>query len=215
MTTLTTGYGGVAYPDTAENVDIPADMLAMATSLNAKVLGVWADTTARNSAYGTLPAGTKAIGYLVGQGVQVHNGTTWEWVGKRTPTVYSFVGGGAGSPFNGTITPTQWNTVNYTFTPTDTGFAEIYFECDANTQAAGFGYAFIDVFVSLNGGASVQIDSVIPINDAFQKNWTRWRVPANTKLIAGQSVLLTAKLHTTFANGTWGILGMNWKVVQQ
>jgi hypothetical protein len=215
MGTVTSGYGGVVTPDTSENVDVPADMLVMAASLNAKVLGVFADTTARNTAYGTLAGGSKALCYLVGLGVQIHNGTSWEWVGAHSPVVNLLSVGSTGSPFAGNTTPTQWTTANYPFTPTETGWAEVYVETDANTNTTGFGYATLDVYLSLNGGAAVKIDQFDPINDSIVKQRTSHKVPANVKLTASQTALFTAKVYTTISNGNWGINALNWKVIQQ
>lgn len=215
MGTVTTGYGGVVVPDATENVDVPADMLVMAASLNAKVLGVFADTTARNTAYGTLAGGSKALCYIVGQGVQVHNGTSWEWVGAHAPVVNLLSVGSTGSPFAGNVTPTQWTTANYSFTPTETGWAEVFIETDAVTNTTGYGYATLDVYLSLGGGAAVMLDQFDPVNDTITKLRSSHRVPVNVKLTAGQSTLFTAKVHTTFANGNWGINGLNWKVIQQ
>jgi hypothetical protein len=189
-------------------------MLALAASVNAKVLGVFADTTARNTAYGTLTAGTKALCYLVGQGVQVHNGTTWEWVGNHAPVSYILSVGNTGSPFAGGTTAAQWNTANYSFTPTDTGWAQVWVAVDATTNT-GFGYATIEVWLSLNGGAAALVGSFDPISDSTGHQRTNNRLPTNVRLVAGQTALFTAKLRTTFANGNWGINGLTWQIVQQ
>jgi hypothetical protein len=215
MGTVTSGYGGVVTPDTSENVDVPADMLALAASINAKVLGVFTDTTTRNTAYGTLPGGSKALCYLVGQGVQIHNGTTWEWVGNHAPVSYILTVGNAGSPFNGGTVAAQWNTASYTFTPTETGWASVWVATDAKTNTAGFGYATLEVWVSLGGGAATLVGSFDPISDSTGHQRTNNLIPVNVKLTAGQSTLFTAKVRTTFANGNWGIDGLTWQIVQQ
>lgn len=79
---------GVYYPGGSQSPNVPADMAAMAASINTKVIGVYADTAARDAAYSGLTSAQK-LGIQAWvtnrQGYSYWDPTSnnWKWMGQN------------------------------------------------------------------------------------------------------------------------------------
>lgn len=216
----TDAYSGIVYPVGGDDVDIVPDLLALVNSTKTKVVPTYATVTAFKNAGAVLiaaDANVRFMAHIEGLGVLRYTGpdALYEWVGNHQPVTYQFASGSTGGAFNGFVTPAQWNTANYSFTSTASGWTQFSCETDAYKTTTGFGFAIGQVFLTLNGGSAVMIDQFNMIHEADTRKWSRWICPVNRYLTGGDSCLLTLKVYTSNAAGAWGLSGINWKVVQQ
>jgi hypothetical protein len=84
-----TAHGDIVYPLGGDDFSVPGAMLAMANSLDPRVIGQYASVSARNTATSALTgAGKRVVAWVDGNvGLCAHNGTTWVNLSPSTVAV--------------------------------------------------------------------------------------------------------------------------------
>lgn len=210
-----TTSAGVEYWDGSDPGDIAAATLALATSINPTVVGNYANAAAAESARVAMPAGARPLAHVQGQGVQYWNGTEWVWVtDPPIPIVYQSAFG-ISSDFN-TPSPAWLEYVGYgfTFTPTRTGYADVFCDWDAAQTGAFTGWGSAK-FRVLMGGALVDTSPPIIFEQSPSRDSGRMMMRSRLRLGNGVPAVMSMQIQNAFNGGLWHFNSFSWFIVQQ
>ena len=215
---MPTTSNGIVVPAGSVAPNVPTVLQAMADSFNSKLVGQFASTSARDTALAAeMAAGTKMLALITSNGPCWFNGTTWEWIGSPPTPITYLTGFGVSSDLN-SANPT-WTTISgysYTFTPTLTGFADVYADWDVQQTGAFTGWGSATFRALVNGIVLDQAPYIL-----FDTGTTGQRVGGRTpmrvrvKLYAGVSVTFTMQVQNASASGLWKFNSFAWVISQQ
>jgi hypothetical protein len=228
----TTNHGAIVTPDGSGVVNPVTALAAMSASIEPGVIGYYADETARDA--GTLAmrnAGKKGMrAFVAAPNAANAVGPDWcgwtgtEWIYDHpTPIEYNFVTGaspaftlealGAGGSY------ANYSSATYSFTPSRTGWAEIYYEYDAASLNTTYAAASVRVRFLPGGGGAVQAlgDRVIGFSSDTRYKNESVRIPAKVRFVKSQAAQLLLDVGSFSATGTpqWQFNSFGWHAVQQ
>jgi hypothetical protein len=228
----TTSHGAIVTPDGSGAVNVVTALAAMSASIEPGAVGYYADETARDA--GTLAlrnASKKGMlafvlapnaGNAVGPDWCGWNGTEWIW-NQPTPAEYNFVTG-LGPPFTlealgagGSYA--NYSSATYTFTPSRTGWAEVYYEYDIASLNSTYAASYARVRFSPGGGGAVQSlgDRTMGFSSVTRYKNESVRIPKRVRLVKDQSAQMLLDVGSFSATGTpqWQFNSFGWHLVQQ
>lgn len=209
-----TTYGGVYYPaPTGVPANVPAEILKLANSVRG--YGNFASEAAAESARASLPSGDRPLAHVQDKGIQYWTGSAWEWVTDPPVPITYQSAFGVSTDFN-SANPT-WTTYagyGFTFTPTRTGYADIFCDWDAQQSGAFTGWGSATFRVLLNGILVDQAPTII-FESAPSRDSGRTPMRIRRKLFDGVPATLTMQVQNSSNGGLWHFNSFSWFVAQQ